>query len=305
VTDPLLRVLAVGIGADSPSVSIEHVADWDEARARLDADVAFDAVLVDGDALPASPTEVAAVAALAALLVVVAVPDAVSADDWLGQGADDIVGRDELASGVVWRRVRHAVSRRSGAPWRGAAYSTDPDTGLPHRQQLVEHLSQLLALREREPSPMAVLALRIVAVAGGGTASVAAPDGTHPPDRSLLRRKVAVRLRAGVRASDIVAVLGDDAFAVLLGSILAPGDADRVAAKLVTALVAPFPLAGGERSLSVAFGIAQYPHDGRAAEPLLRRALALAEAAPAVVSTGPAAARDGAGAPRTAANDDA
>ena len=129
--------------------------------------------------------------------------------------------------------------------WRGAAYSTDPGTGLPHRQQLVEHLSQLLALREREPSPMAVLALRID-VAGGGDAASAAADAT------LLRRKVGVRLRAGVRASDVVAAVDDEAFAVLLGSILAPADADRVAAKLVAALVAPFRVGGGERSLAVA-----------------------------------------------------
>jgi GGDEF domain-containing protein len=290
VIDPLLRVLVIGVAADSPTVSIETAAGWSEARERLDSGLAFDAVLADGDALPATPADVAAVAALAALIVVVAAPDAAPAVAWLGQGADDVVGRDELASGVVWRRVRHAVARRLGAPWRGAAYATDPDTGLPHRQQLVEHLSQLLALREREPSPMAVLALRIVSVPGAETSA-------PPAEKTLLRRKVAVRLRAGVRASDVVAAIDDDSFAVLLGSILAAGDADRVAAKLVASLVAPFALAGAERWLSVAFGIAQFPNDGRDAEPLLRRALALAESAPAVVSTGPAAAR-------TAANDD-
>ncbi len=298
MNDPQLRVLLLGIVVDSTGVASETATGWAEAVARLDGGVPFDAVLVDGDALPATPAEIGAVAAIAPLVVVVADTDAALACAWLSQGADELVGRDEVASGVVWRRIRHAVARRSGATWRRAAYSTDPATGLPHRQQLVEHLSQLLALREREPSPMAVLALRIVASAGPESSPTSA-------EKVLLRRKVAVRLRGGVRASDVVASIDDDAFAVLLGSILAPGDADRVAAKLVAALVAPFALAGGERSLSVAFGIAQYPHDGRDAEPLLRRALALAEAAPAVVSTGPAAARDSAGAARTAANDDA
>lgn len=298
MTEPHLRVLIVGVAVASPGMATATAAGWREARELLDTGLPFDVMLVDGDALPATPAEVAAVAALAALVVVVADPEDAAVGTWLRQGADDVVGRDEVASGVVWRRIRHAVARRSGATWRRAAYSTDPATGLPHRQQLVEHLSQLLALREREPSPMAVLALRIVASAGPESSPTSA-------EKVLLRRKVAVRLRGGVRASDVVASIDDDAFAVLLGSILAPGDADRVAAKLVAALVAPFALAGGERSLSVAFGIAQYPHDGRDAEPLLRRALALAEAAPAVVSTGPAAARDSAGAARTAANDDA
>ena len=32
------------------------------------------------------------------------------------------------------------------------AYATDLETGLPHQQQLIEHMSHLLALREREPA---------------------------------------------------------------------------------------------------------------------------------------------------------
>ncbi len=297
MNDPRLRVLLLGVALDAPEVACETAAGWADLVVRLDSDASFDAVLVDGDAWPATPVEVAAAAALAPIVVVVAEPGAEAAIDWLRQGADEVVARGELAGGIVARRVRYAVARRSGATGR-ASYSTDQDTGLPHRQQLVEHLSQLLALREREPSPMAMLALRIASSAGGD-------PGASSSEKTLLRRKVAVRLRAGVRASDVVAAIDDDAFAILLGSILAPGDADRVAAKLVAALVAPFVLAGGERFLSVAFGIAQYPQDGRDAELLLRRALALAEAAPAVVSTGPAAERDSAGAARTAANDDA
>ena len=299
MNDPRLRLLSLGVVVEpSSDAASESASGWADAIARLDGAAPFDALLVDGDAHLATQDEIAAAAALAPLLVIVAEPDAAAAIDWLRRGADEIAGRDEVASGAIHRRVRQAIARRAGMAWRGPAHSTDPDTGLPHRRQLVEHLSQLLALREREPSPMAVLALRVLVV-GGGDPESAATDAT------LLRRKVGVRLRAGVRASDVVAAIDDQAFAVLLGSILAPADADRVAAKLVAALVAPFQLAGGERSLSVAFGIAQYPQDGRDAEPLLRRALALSEAAPAVVGTGPAALRDAAGAARTAANDDA
>ncbi|MEO7116051.1 MAG: diguanylate cyclase [Caldimonas sp.] len=296
---PQLRVLSLGVVVDAAEALGDTAADWADVTARLAGDTSFDVVLVDGDACPATSVELAAAAAHAPVVVVVADPDAAVSLDWLRQGADEVAGRDEIANGLVWRRARQAAARRSGAAWRGAGYSTDQDTGLPHRQQLVEHLSQLLALREREPSPMAVLALRVVANPGGGE------PGAASSERTLLRRKVGVRLRAGVRASDIVASIDDQAFAVLLGSILAPGDADRVAAKLVAALVLPFSVGGEERSLSVAFGIAQYPQDGRDAEPLLRRALALAEAAPAVVGAGPAVGRDSAGAARTAANDDA
>jgi GGDEF domain-containing protein len=120
----------------------------------------------------------------------------------------------------------------------------------------------------------------------------------------LLRRKVAVRLRAGVRASDIVAAAAEDSFVVLLGVLLAPTDAERVAAKLAALLVMPFSVGGSAMSVGVAAGIAGYPQDGNQADRLLRRALALAAAAPAVTGAGPATTQDRAGALRAAANDE-
>ncbi len=69
MTDPQLRVLVVGVAADSDDMAIETAAGWAEARERLDAGLPFDVVLVDGDALPATPAEIAAVTALAAVVV--------------------------------------------------------------------------------------------------------------------------------------------------------------------------------------------------------------------------------------------
>jgi GGDEF domain-containing protein len=237
------------------------------------------------------------VAERAVLVVVVVEPDAEHASGWLRNGADDVIGRDELAGPVGWRRIRFAVERRRRREWHRIEHSTDPGTGLPHRQQLIEHLSQLLALREREPAPMAVLGFRIEGLRPRG-------EGAESTDFETLRRKIAVRLRAGVRASDVVAAIDDDAFAVLLGSIVAAEDAERVAAKLVASLLAPFSVGAIDRHVAVAFGIARYPNDGKEAERLLRRSLALAAAAPAAAHAGPAAALDAAGGERAAANDD-
>jgi predicted signal transduction protein with EAL and GGDEF domain len=75
--------------------------------------------------------------------------------------------------------------------------------------------------------------------------------------------------------------LGDDSFAVLLGSILTPADADRVGAKLLAALMEPMRVAGHEVVIATALGIGQYPQDGSQPEALLRRAVAFAAAAPA------------------------
>ena len=297
VSGSVIRVLAVGTSARAPGFAFEAAAGWAAAIERLAGDAGFDAALVDGDAAPASPAEIAAVAERAALVVIVVDADAEHASGWLRAGADDVIGRDELAGVVGWRRIRFAVERRRRHELRRSGHSTDLGTGLPHRQQLVEHLSQLLALREREPAPMAVLAFRIEGLRPRG-------EGAESTDFETLRRKIGVRLRAGVRASDVVAAVGDEAFAILLGSILADADADRVAAKLVTALVAPFSVAAVDRSVAVAVGVARYPDDGRDAERLLRRALALAAAAPATSAAGPATVRDAAGSERAAANDD-
>jgi len=290
-------VLAVAVTADGAAATVEACSSWADARERLASGDRFDVVLVDGDAVAVSAAELATVAERMAVVVAVVDPDAEDAPAWLRRGADDVIGRAELAAPAGWRRLRFAVERRRCQAMRQASHSTDPVTGLPHRQQLVEHLSQLLALREREPAPMAVLAFRIEGLRPSG-------GGAEAADADTLRRKIAVRLRAGVRASDVVAAIDDDAYAVLLGSILAPADAERVATKLVGALLAPFSVGAIERSVAVALGLARYPQDGNDPERLLRRALSLAAAAPAALPEGPATTRDGAGVRRAAANDD-
>ncbi|MEP7300378.1 MAG: GGDEF domain-containing protein [Caldimonas sp.] len=281
-------------GTGAPA-TVDRAATLVDAEAMLCGERPYDAIVLDAASVVVAATEVEAIAARAALLAVVALPDAEHALGWLRRGADDVLGPDELLGPAGWRRLRFAVERRRRSEGREPAYATDPATGLPHRRQLVEHLSQLLALRERDPSPMAVLALRIE-LPGARDAQ---------GDAELLRRKIAVRLRAGVRASDVVAAVDGEDFVVLLGTLLAPADAARVAEKLSAAIALPFPVGNGERSVAVAVGIAHYPQDGNQADRLLRRALALAAVAPALTHAGPAALKDAAGVLRAAANDEA
>jgi diguanylate cyclase (GGDEF)-like protein len=177
--------------------------------------------------------------------------------------------RAELGLPTLGLRLRGAIQRKRDERDARTVYATDLETGLPHQQQFIEHVSQLLALREREPAPMAVLAVRIE-----GLATTEARFGREAAN--TLRRKVGVRLRAGVRASDVVASLGDDGFAILLGSMLSPDDAARVGAKLSKALLEPFKVGGENLAVAHAIGIAQYPHDATQPDALLRRAVGLA-----------------------------
>ena len=217
--------------------------------------------------------------------------------DWLRRGAQDVLLRHELAARSFPLRVRVAVERQRREQRLRTAYATDVGTGLPHQQQFIEHASQLLALRQREPGPLAVLVVRVE-----GIAKAEGRFGTEAAN--ALRRKIAVRLRAGVRTSDVVAALGDDRFGVLLGSLLAPADAGRVGAKLVNLLQAPFPLAGEEWVVAAALGVAQPPDDGTDAEALLRRAASLAAAATAQGRFGFANYGEAGGPAQGAANDD-
>ena len=294
-TTPQLASFAERSSAAPVQAIANRVATLAEAEVMLCGDLPYDAIVLDAASVVVAAPEVEAIAARAALVAVVVEPDAEHTLGWLRSGAEDVLGPDELLGPAGWRRLRFAVERRRRSEGREPAYATDPGTGLPHRRQLVEHLSQLLALRERDPSPMAVLALRIELPGPAGAAEEA----------ELLRRKIAVRLRAAVRASDVVAAADAENFVVLLGILLAPADAARVAEKLGASIAAPFKLGSGERSVAVAVGIAQYPQDGNQADRLLRRALALAAVAPALTHAGPAAIHDSAGALRAAANDDA
>lgn len=232
-------------------------------------------------------------------VAVVVVADAAAPDDclrWWRSGAQDVVSAAAVGAADWPRRLRAAHERQRVRAATRQAFATDVHTGLPHVGQLIEHMSHLLALREREPAPMALLVLRIE-----GLATTMARLGAEAA--GALRRKIAVRLRAGVRASDVVASVGDDSFAVLLSQIDTSGDADRVGRKLLTALGETFRVGGQEVAVSTALGIAATPADGTQPAELLRRASGLAASAQAVGRDGYAN-RAERGGPASAANDD-
>lgn len=193
----------------------------------------------------------------------------------LANGVQDVLHGDEFGLATWPARLRAAIERQRLLTETRQAYATDVLTGLPHEQQLIEHMSHLLALREREPSPMALLVLRVE-----GLSATQSRLGSEAA--SVLRRKLAVRVRAGLRASDVVASIAGDAFAVLLSSIEAPGDAELVAAKLLASLNDTFMISGQQVPVATALGVASYPGDGTQPQALLRRAVSLAAQARAV-----------------------
>lgn len=276
---------------------LHHCTTLDDAARELRAR-AHDAVLIDAP----SPAELAALAAWpalshavldAAVVVCSPEPDCAAAVQLLQLGAQDVL---PAADGAVLGRVlRLAIERKRLERAARKAHATDLATGLPNHAQLLEHMTHLVALRAREPAPMALIVLRIE-----GLAATEAALGAEAAN--VLRRKVAVRLRSGLRASDVVASIGADAFAVLLAWIDDAADADRVAHKLAVSLTRPFVVTGRERSVAVSAGLAKFPEHGDAAEALLRRALGQAASVVVMGGAGYASAVDRG--PMAAANDD-
>jgi diguanylate cyclase (GGDEF)-like protein/PAS domain S-box-containing protein len=139
-----------------------------------------------------------------------------------------------------------------------AAAHTDVLTGLPNRRSLFDLLD-----RERQ----------------GGALLFCDLDRFKPVNDEFghavgdeVLRQVATRLRASVRADDVVARTGGDEFVVLAHGAT-DAEADDLAVRIIEALDAPFAVAGTEIELGISVGIA------RADGPLDDEALARADRA--------------------------
>lgn len=204
------------------------------------------------------------------LLVVTPEGDPRFVSKWIAAGVQDIMTPEEASGEAFARRVSAARVRKARENEARKSWSTDLNTGLAHRNQLQEHLSQLVALRARQPAPMAVLAIRIE-----GFEQLESQQGDLTVQ--LVRRKVAVRLRSAVRASDVVASLAPDLYAVLLTWLETPNDAEPVALKLARAVRQPFNVSGQSVGVRAYVGVARFPSDSQTAEELLGLALSQAE----------------------------
>jgi diguanylate cyclase (GGDEF)-like protein len=239
----------------------------------------FDALLIDA-ATTRAVADLAQWSGLAsavldmAVVVVTPEPAAGELTQLLQLGIQEVVPTREALAPRLALAVRQAVDRKRVEMSARRAYSTELSTGLPSQGQLMEHMTHLLALREREPASMALLVVRIEGLA-------AAESRLGFEAANVLRREAAVRLRSGLRASDVVAALDADRFAVLLAWIDDEADAERVAAKLVQSLQRPLNVAGQDVALAARSGVARYPAEGRDADTLLRVATGQAAGQPA------------------------
>jgi diguanylate cyclase (GGDEF)-like protein len=284
----------LSVGLDVPGAVC--CASLEAAAAQL-RDTSFEMLLaaVPAAELLAWPALSHAVLDTAVVALLPEPPDEATQHLLLERGVQDIVVSADAPGDALRRRLEISVQRKALDRAARKAFATDLATGLPNHTQLLEHMTHLVALREREPAPMAVIALRIE-----GLAEVRRTLGAE--SANVLRRKVAVRLRASLRASDVVASIGNDSFVVLLAWIDAPADGERVALKLAHALRQPFSVAGSDMAVGVSAGLALYPEHGKSADALLRRSVGQAASLASMGREGTASRIEQQGA-TTAAND--
>ncbi|MGH6846395.1 MAG: bifunctional diguanylate cyclase/phosphodiesterase, partial [Methylocella sp.] len=148
----------------------------------------------------------------------------------------------------------------------------DALTGLPNRVLFHERLDEALLRVRPNLEQLAVLYLDLDQFNHVN-------DGLGHPAGDNLLMVAADRLRACLRASDMVARFGGDEFAVLQIELAGPHDSSILAERIVTRLSEPYDIEGQQVLIGASVGIALAPADGETAEQLLSNAdLALYQA---------------------------
>ena len=140
----------------------------------------------------------------------------------------------------------------------------DTLTGLPNRYVFQEHMDKALA-RTSLGEAFAVLCIDL-------DHFKEINDLLGHTVGDLLLREVAARLLSVVRGTDTVARIGGDEFAIVQSAISRPGDAGRLANRIVERLCEPFEIEGHKINIGASVGIACAPRDDRDGPRLLSKA---------------------------------
>ncbi len=166
---------------------------------------------------------------------------------------------------VLRRRVdqKTRALRESRELYRHMALH-DTLTGLPTRALLHDHLQTALERSRRFKKGVALLMLDL-----DNFKHINDAFGHASGDQVL--RTTAERLSTIIRKTDSIARMGGDEFIVLLNDLVKPGQAELVAAKVVSALSCPVRIGKLELAVSASVGVCTISGESVDAEALLKR----------------------------------
>jgi len=169
--------------------------------------------------------------------------------------------------------VGHDISHRRAAEQQQKASSRklahmaqhDPLTGLPNRLYLRSRLPRALRFAAATDRSMGLIYLDV-----DHFKNINDSRGHGVGDQLL--RTVAQRLRAAVKAQDVVVRMGGDEFVIVAAIPPEIGAIEGLATRVQTAVQAPMAIDDTLLSVSASMGIAIYPADGLDMEALLKHA---------------------------------
>ncbi|MBR0898940.1 EAL domain-containing protein [Bradyrhizobium tropiciagri] len=144
-----------------------------------------------------------------------------------------------------------------------AAY--DSLTGLPNRSSFSQLLNSTLVAARRCRGKVALFFIDL------DRFKIINDTLGHAEGDALLV-EIASRLRQALREQDVVARLGGDEFVAILPEPGRKADINRMAHKLLSAVMKPMLLKGQECRVTASIGVALYPDDGRDEQSLVKRA---------------------------------
>lgn len=187
-------------------------------------------------------------------------------------GAHDYLVKDDVDAATLSRSVRYSIERHRlvqeihSANRRAHHLATHCSlTGLPNRELLLDRMTRAVATARRENRLVALLFIDL-----DGFKSVNDTFGHLTGDYVL--RAVAERLRRNRRATDTLARVGGDEFAILLSHPARATDAGRVAEAVVDALSEPISVNDASLTIRSSVGIAVFPDNADSPEELFQRA---------------------------------
>jgi diguanylate cyclase (GGDEF)-like protein len=158
-----------------------------------------------------------------------------------------------------------AVAAKPAAAPQASSHLYDALTGLLNGGAYGVRFAMARARATRFRKIFAVMSIDVAIGATGG-----AGDAVSEEERDLTIKHVAGRLESSVRATDTLARIGNENFAVILEDLTHSGHAERVKQIVQDALAEPLVISGRKVTPEISVGIEFYPsvHQGSEGAPV-------------------------------------